>query len=463
MNADRPQLLRSLLRTTLVIPATVAIYGLLLYWSYTAFIVPNYQYMGYTFSNPDLSVLLLNWFFASVAAAVIPKRFSKVSALVLWLIYARVIAPILLMSPYLGYLDGNKQLYLATVLTLTFGIVCLGVRSRPRGFGMSVSHTSLTTILLCISSMTYLIIFATLGFQLQFVDLLSVYDVRDEWKTGTEGIGIIHYLRSWQASVINPLIFALGIFQRRYWITALAILGQYLLYTSTGFKGTLFLILAWFLVASLLRVRKFKIDGVILVWGMMGLVLITNFLDAATNSLFWSSLFTRRFLVTPTMLTNAYVDYFDENPKAYLGHSIFSSFVDYPYEQSIPRVIGSYLGFPEMAANTNLFADGFANFGWLGIPIVGLLFLFVLRLTDRASFGLPILISGIVLTGPAMNLSNSSILTTLLTHGLILAIILLAITPRPATEKQDYDENQSEKTVPASQTNTLIAREPTIS
>lgn len=458
MNADRPQLLRSLLRTTLVIPATVAIYGLLLYWAYTAFIVPNYKYMGYTFVDPDLGVLLLNWVFASIAASVIPKTFRKVSALVLWLIYARVIAPILLMSPYIGYLDGNKQLYLAIALTLTFSIVCLGVRGTPKSLGMSVSYTSLTTILLCISSLTYLIIFATLGFQFQFVDLLSVYDVRDEWKAGTEGLGIIHYLRSWQASAINPLIFALGIYQRRYWISALAILGQYLLYTSTGFKGTLFLILAWFLVALLLRVRNSKIDGLILVWGMMGLVLITNFLDAVTNSLFWSSLFTRRFLVTPSMLTNAYVDFFDENPKAYLGHSIFSSFVDYAYEQSIPRVIGGYLGFPEMAANTNMFADGFANFGWIGIPIVGLLFLFILRLADRASFGLPIMVSGIVLTGPAMNLSDSGILTTLLTHGLIVAIVLLAITPRPNSKTPSNDAKPS-KRLPTTKTNSLTLRD----
>src|SRR5699024_7580717 len=272
---------------------------------------------------------------------------------------------------------------------------------------------SLTAVLICISLVTYLIIFATLGFQFRFVDLLSVYDVRDEWNASTQGSGIIHYLRSWQASAVNPLIFALGVYQRRYWLSAIAIFGQYLLYTSTGFKGTLFLILAWLLIALLLRVRKLKVDGLILVWGMMGLILITNFLDATSNSLFWSSLFTRRFLVTPTMLTNAYVDYFDENPKAYLGHSIFSNFVDYPYEQSIPRVIGGYLGFPEMAANTNLFADGFANFGWLGIFIVGVLLLFILRLADRASVGLPILVSGIVLTGPAMNLSNSGILTTL--------------------------------------------------
>lgn len=435
MEVDAHHRSASPLRLFVVIPVTVATYGLLLHWAYVALIVPKYQYQGYLYDEPNPGIVLLNWSLAAIVAMLLPRTFYKVSSLVLWLLYARVVAPILLMSPYISHVDDVEAGLLATVLAITFTIITLGLRGESRGLGMSISPTSITMVLLVLSLVTYGWIFATQGIRLQFVDLLSVYDVRGEWNENTDGSGLLHYLRSWQSSIVNPLVFILGVQSRRYLLVGSAILGQYLLYTSSGFKGTFFIIFAWILIAFLLRAREMRIGGLFIVWGMMGLVLLANIIDSLTDSTLWTSLFTRRFLVTPTMLTTVYIDFFDENPKANLAHSIFRGLIDYPYADNPSRVIGKYLGFPDMSANTNLFADGFANFGWAGVIGMGILLLITLRIVDRSAVGLPIMVSGVVLTGPAMNLSNSALLTSLLTHGLILAGVLLALIPRSGANR----------------------------
>jgi hypothetical protein len=59
-----------------------------------------------------------------------------------------------------------------------------------------------------------------------------------------------------------------------------------------------------------------------------------------------------------------------------------------------------------------------------------------LKILDRVSVGLPVGVAAMVMTMPAVALSNTSILTAMLSHGLVVAVILLALTPRDGWEKQ---------------------------
>lgn len=417
-------------RAFIGIPVAVAAYGFLIHWAYSGLISPSFKYLGYTYSEPKPEMVVLSWILASLAALALPRTFSKVSTVFMWLLYVRVGATSILMAPYTGYLDDGEALRLSVTLSLIFVGVALGLRGESRELGISLSGTSFWLVLVIFSLVTYGLLAFTQGLSLELISFYDVYDVRDEYSENTEGVGILRYLSFTQANVINPMFFARGIYTRRYVWVAFGILGQLVIYSGSGFKGTLFAIPAWIIIAIVLR-RKTGPDGQWLMWGASALIAVSALMDFLLDSALWTSLFSRRFLTTPGLFTSVYVDFFTQNPQAHLGHSILSPFVDYPYTMNPPNLIGGWMaGLPNMAANANLFGDGYANFGWLGMIGAGVVLLVYLRLLDRAAAGLPLMVSGVVMTMPAMAVSNSSILTAMLTHGLVAGVVLLAIAPR---------------------------------
>lgn len=416
-------------RAFVIVPVSVAIYGVLLHWAYSGLISPAFRYLGYTYEDPTVEVVIINWMCATAAALVLPRTFRKVSTVVLWLLYARVGATTILMAPYSGYLDDSEVMTLGVTIALIFVGIALGLKGEPRGLGMSLSGTSFWLVLVIFSLATYALLAFTQGLSLSFVSFYDVYDVRDEYSENSDSVGILRYLLLTQANVINPMFFARGIFTRRYLWVAFSIVGQLVIYSGAGYKGTLFAIPAWIVIAIILRMRK--ADGMMLVWGASALIAVSAIMDILLNSLLWTSLFSRRFLTTPGLLTSVYVEFFSNNPQAHLGHSILSPFVSYPYEVNPARLIGAWMANQSsQSANANLFGDGFANFGWAGMVGAGVVLWIYLRLLDRAAVGLPLMVAGVVMTMPAMAISNSSILTAMLSHGLAVGLILLAIAPR---------------------------------
>ena len=227
---------------------------------------------------------------------------------------------------------------------------------------------------------------------------------------------------------------------------AVAVGGQLILYSTTGFKHVLFGILAWLVMVIVLRRKGTQTRGSSLLIGATALVLIAAVIDSLASSNLATSLFSRRFIFTPGVFTSIYVRFFSENPHAHLGHSILRPFVDYPYELNPPYLIGEWMaGNPALAANANLFADGFANFGYAGMVGAGAVLLVYLRFLDRAAVGLPIVMSGMVVVIPAVALSNTSVLTGMLSHGLVAAVLLLALVPRDTPSEQELAEAKSQR------------------
>jgi hypothetical protein len=151
--------------------------------------------------------------------------------------------------------------------------------------------------------------------------------------------------------------------------------------------------------------------------------------DFIQHGVIWTSYLSRRFILTPGMMLALYVAFFDDHPKALLGYSVLSPWVEYEYQASPAKVVGEWVG-SGASMNANLFADGFANFGWFGMFGAAVVLLVYLRVLDRVCHGLPVAVSALVMVMPAITISNSSILTAMLSHGLVVAVALLALAPR---------------------------------
>jgi hypothetical protein len=158
-------------------------------------------------------------------------------------------------------------------------------------------------------------------------------------------------------------------------------------------------------------------------------------LDFFGYSRTFSALIQERMTGMPGLLTGYYYEFFSTHPKALLGHSIFHSFVDYPYMFEPRRMIGYvYYHDTAMSANANLWADAYANFGYLGILCFTLLLAAVMWLYDSSSSGRNLYITALVIALPAFAVANSALLTSLLTHGIGLAMVLMYLMPTAIDE-----------------------------
>jgi hypothetical protein len=149
-------------------------------------------------------------------------------------------------------------------------------------------------------------------------------------------------------------------------------------------------------------------------------------------------------ILLPGLISGYFYEFFSINPKAYLGHSIFSSFINYPYSSTPPIVVGEHYWGQSIItanANANIWADGYANFGYIGMVLFSILLGFILWIYDSISSKINFKIAVLMLCIPAFSLSNSALLTTILTHGIGLTILLLYLMPNEikiSIEKYKY-------------------------
>lgn len=422
-------------------PLLVAIYGTVLHRVYAELITIPFGYLGYRYEAPTLEAQIVAWMIATAVIYTLPRRLNRPSSVMLWVLFSVTVAPSILMAPYTSYLAPRDALIMSFVVAGVFSIVALAQSKQPRPLGWNVSPTSLWIVLAIFSGTTYLLLMFTQGLSFEFLAILDVYDVRAEYVDEIRSVGILGYLVTTQANVVNPLIAARGFVHRKWSLVAVAVVGQLILYSTTGFKHVLFGILAWFVMVVVLRRKGGDTRGSRLLIGATVLVLFAAIVDSLASSNIATSLFSRRFIFTPGVFTSIYVRFFSENPQAHLGHSILRPFVDYPYELNPPYLIGQWMANnASLAANANLFADGFANFGHLGMIGAGAVLLVYLRFLDRAAVGLPMIMSGVVVVIPAVALSNTSVLTGMLSHGLVAAVVLLALVPRDTPTELELAE-----------------------
>jgi hypothetical protein len=434
-----------LVRRALLVSAAVTVLALTMDWISAHLVAPLFSYSGFTHVEAPWQARLAVVVFTVAVALALPVVVTRPSHVVLWTIFVVCVCPTIVMSPSTGYLSTGTAVALSAVVALSFTLVCVGTPRRPLADPLparlpddrvrlgprSVDRGAVTwSVCGAYSLLTYGVMVATVGLHVRFVALDDIYDVRAEYTADVGSGGLLGYLLTGQAYVINPLVLARGIARRRPSLIVLALVGQFLLYSSTGFKAVLFSFFAVLGMAVLFHGRGRRGSMPILV-APIAIMIVSAAADELQGGITWTSVFTRRFMLTPGLLTSVYVQYFSDNPVAGYGYSFLRAWVDYPYDLPPPKRIADFL-LPGSTgyANANLFADGFANLGWVGIPVAAAALFVWLWFLDRAGRGLPLAVSAMAVVMPSIMLSNTSIFTAMLSHGLLVGTLVLAIAPR---------------------------------
>jgi hypothetical protein len=417
-------------------------------------IAPYFAYLQYAYRSPDpLGYTFAICLVVAVALA-LPRRITQPSHFIVWVLFIVAVVPAIVIPQITPALTKPKALELAVWVAVSYLLVALfGTCRVLRGFvpRRPLRGPTFWFFLVVLYAVLNGYVLATIGLQLTLPSLEDVYGVRGEFANEEQVFGPLLYVVPLLANVVNPVVMARGLWTRQWvWFVA-GVLGQLFVFSLSGNKSAVLSPVALLAAYLLFRSRRSPTGtACLLAAPVVALAMLA--LDRLTGSVNgdWVSLIVRRFLVTPGLLTAGYVQVFDDIEKARLAHSIFGWFLHYPYAEEPPTLVGAaFFGDPQVHANANLLADGYANFGYLGMVVACLVLVVLLWTIDDAAVGLPLGFAAMVFLMPALALADSGILTTMLTHGFLATVLLCAVAPRTGWPGRDSPAPPADPRVPA--------------
>ncbi len=390
------------------------------YWFVTQ---PIYEGLNRYHFNFDLLKWLVGTIFCIILFFALPHKDKTPSAFILELIYLIMIVP---MAVILGLGDGNLTFFALTCV----GVICaevivLSCNKLTINFGNRfISHLLIVGLWLSVFIVFIGIIVENGMFSLEAINIYNVYNVRQKFHLNK----YIWYMFSWQYSIIIPFFIARYLHKKKYFLSIIFALIQFVFYLYSGQKGVLFaipLILAGYYLSKLKVFNQMCIYG-----ASIGVFFVT--IGSFFGDFFYQcqDLFVRRVLILPAWLKYLYYDFFQNHPKMGLAGTLWGKFLEteQPYEEGIGYVISDvYFGLPETNSNTGFIAEGMMRFGIAGVLLVFVLLALVLIVIDnfaeRNSFSFAISISMF----PIFLLNDGAIIDTLI-FGYLTIYVIICLT-----------------------------------
>ena len=419
-------------RTKLIL--VVAVYVAVLLWAYATVISPVFAYNGYNLSWPQPLEFATILALTIAPTAFLPTKLSRPSILIAWWMYVTVYIPSILV-PVLSLSMSPAQLMpLQTSLLLAMiGLVAVSRANTlilPR---VRVAPIVFWTVVLLLWSGGFVFVAAHFSLSALLVNLASLflggseYTIRTEFFEQLSQSGrILGYVTGQIGEAIDPFFIAYGLAYRRWPLLILGAVGQLMMFAVAGEKSILFSTL--FLVLMYFMWEKFrKHFGIALVTTLTTVIVLSAIVDTGAEGIFASSVTTRRTLIDPGLLTGFYHEHYSETARAGIGYHFFqpgTASLAPSYEIGLV-----YFGDEHIDANANLWAEGYADFGYAGIGLFTLVLGGMMWMYDSVAARTHSELAVLVIAMQAFSFSNSAPLTTLITHGGLACALLLWCAP----------------------------------
>ena len=403
---------------------------LILAFSYSYIISDSFNYSGFNYEF-YYGRYLVGWVLYLACFPLLNSILNKVSD------YYYLMALMFVVAPLIILYESDLSRSLAPVIAMILSLYTTFIFSNylPISFkriarikgGMKIS------ILLCVFFVLLLVvIYLKTGVKINF-NFSKVYDFRIE-NALASAQGIYSYTNNWTYKVFNMFLFALALHYKKYSVALLVLVVQVYFFGASSHKSVLFyplLVISSWLYFT--RTRKLSIIPYII----SVLLIVTVLAKVIYGDLLLSSFISRRTFFVPANLTFIYFDFFANNSFIYWSNSVLSSIFQYPYIESIPKVIGNHMGLPDMSANNGYLSTGYAHGGFVGVAFYSILIGFILKfLDDIVSNTIPVWLAVSFSIIPLRNLLVASdLFTVLLTHGLIVALFLIYMSSSEIREK----------------------------
>jgi len=379
---------------------------------YKTFVFSKFEYMGFQYSFDLFKYIEAKFIFFSILVFVTIKTPSKFIYAIISIFLLFMFIPALVIFEFV---PSNKSI----IYLMSFFIILLHLSGFvSMNFKLpKISEKQSIYLVLFFAIMLLLPIFAQYKFNLNF-NVLKFQDIYEVRSQSHVGLPIIGYFYNWLVKVIIPVLLAFSLIKKRYMLTVFSVVVLMYLFVAQAHKSVffgVFIVLFFYLKKDYYKKITYFVLALLLVF------VLTHLLTLTTGIFAPESILIRRVFFVPALLNTYYFEFFDNN-HIYLSHSIFKSFFVYPYEVPPPAVIGmEYFNSDATNANNGFFSDGFMNFGYFGVLLYSIFVVFLFKFFDALKidsryFGIFFVI--------IFTLISSAFLTSLLTHGILVLIIL---------------------------------------
>lgn len=413
---------------------SILLYRISLDASYFLAVYPAFSYAGFEL---DISPIpyLISWLGGLIFYPLISVKVTRLSELVLLIAYLGLILP---MSSYYGIT--GLPLYPFAISVLAFLIFHALTREFFTDFipsPVKLIQGGLLAKLLSCGLVFFLVAwyFYSGAFSFFNLDITRVYEFRGS-SAEVANIGFLSYLNGWTYQVFNLFLISVFLLEKRFLLVFLFFAIQVFFFGVTGHKSLLFypflLFGVWFYFKQSSRIWWLPLL-------LAGVVFFSVVFYCALNNVWPISLFVRRVLFVPADLTYDYFSFFSESDFVLWSNSILSSFLEYPYEHSVPKLIGEYNG-SGAGANNGFIASGYGHAGVLGVVFYTVVFSFLVMILEKFTQELPLWFSIAITIIPIRSaIVSSDLFTVILTHGLLVTVILIALYRHHRYCKRNFD------------------------
>ncbi len=404
--------------------------------AYYLFVAPNYAYTGLGFEPAAWETITLSYLLIIFTASLITVSSERPSDFIVCFLYSVSYIPATSLMAFGGFPAG-AALWLTAVFVFLFLLSKKRVNMRPR-FSFGKRKEFLFLVLLSGYILGFIALITTHGFRMPSSNIFEVYVARSEFKESAETSFALAYILPWQGNIISPFLAAWSFINRRVVILTVVLIGQLALFAIAGFKSQLLAIPFIIWIFAGIRFFRYRLIYYTLSSCII-LVVSAMFIDYIYEDFIVDAVLTLRIFYIPSQLYYYYCDFFGKNPFTYFSQNKpFSWFLEYPYSVQIPYLIADhYFSKPEMSANANMWASGYASLGVAGMFLYTFLLWLLINLIDNLSRNKNVYLAYALLAIPFFSLTNSEFLTVMLTHGMLLSIILLILLPNESGPAND--------------------------
>lgn len=397
---------------------------------YVEYLVPVMGYMGYELNCTSTKDIII-----CDVMCLVPLIFynvgRRISNFIAIMVYIFMFVPAMIAIQYFwgcGY-------HLDYMLAFMFGMVLFFRASNNRiSQSMYIKGVGSLNILYFvvfgfICALVLLVIFRN---NLHMVSFADVYDLREDNADVGKDIPLAGYFQMWCQSFFSPLLMAIGLHRKNKRLILLGALMSILIYTATGLKSSIinpFVVVGFYYFMKRYMSNSIELFFPLFTVVLGALLLSSSVFTGPVASMAYGVVFMRSVGIS-AQLAPCYITVFDSHTYTYYSHiNIINKITGlYPFDNpSLGNAVwDAYTGNDVNNANANFWlTDGTAAAGVVGVILISVFFYFLLVYLNKLSNAHNQTVVFSMLIPIVISATNASIFTTILSSGLLFAMIVL--------------------------------------
>ena len=255
-----------------------------------------------------------------------------------------------------------------------------------------------------------------------------IYQQRSIYKSFSEPSGILSYLFSFLNHVFLPTLLAFSIIKKKYILTLSLSFVVIIIFSTSAMKS---LPIVMLLLFSIIFIEKYFDRNTIyayLNFYSFGVFIINIFYAIYPKLLLIPALIIYRAIFVPALVGKYYYEFFQEHRYTYfLDSNIISKITNKSYYlDGLPYRVGEVFFNKGLYANTGLISDGYSKLGVVGVFLIALIFIIIMHFIEFISKNKNQIMIKAILIYPILFLINGSLITSFLTGGFMISMVLIA-------------------------------------